>query len=119
MRAAQKHVLVTMFAQKDFISQEVEVPTLPRTSVRPMQLVDQKSRSSREELEPILYAALIDSMCQNFWPMFLGGVCAAVAAVVIFAPARRRLHALEQTAQRFGTGDLSVRAVDGGNVFAR
>jgi diguanylate cyclase (GGDEF)-like protein len=47
-----------------------------------MQLVDQKSRSSREELEPILYAALIDSMCQNFWPMFLGGVCAAIAAVM-------------------------------------
>src|SRR5262249_915786 len=22
----------------------------------------------------------IDSMCQNFWPMFLGGVCAAIAA---------------------------------------
>jgi diguanylate cyclase (GGDEF)-like protein len=47
-----------------------------------MQLVDQKSRSTREELEPILYAALIDSMCQNFWPMFLGGVCAAIAAVM-------------------------------------
>ena len=42
--------------------------------MRPMQLVDQKSRSSHEELEPILYAALIDSMFQNFWPMFLGGV---------------------------------------------
>src|SRR5712672_1299123 len=47
-----------------------------------MQLVDHKSRSTREELEPILYAALIDSMCQNFWPMFLGGVCAAIAAVM-------------------------------------
>jgi diguanylate cyclase (GGDEF)-like protein len=47
-----------------------------------MQLVDQKSRSSREELEPILYAALIDSMCQNFWPMFFGGICAAIAAVM-------------------------------------
>src|SRR5882757_480496 len=47
-----------------------------------MQLVDQKSRSTREELEPILYAALIDSMCQNFWPMFLGGVSAAIAAVM-------------------------------------
>ena len=47
-----------------------------------MQLVDQKSRGSREELEPILYAALIDSMCQNFWPIFFGGICAAIAAVM-------------------------------------
>ena len=47
-----------------------------------MQLVDQKKRSSREELEPILYAALVDSMCQNFWPMFIGSVCTAVAAVL-------------------------------------
>ncbi len=47
-----------------------------------MQLVDQKKRSSPEELEPILYAALIDSMCQNFWPIFFGSVCAAVAAVM-------------------------------------
>ena len=44
-----------------------------------MQLVDQKKRSSREELEPILYAALVDSMCQNFWPMFIGSVSSAVA----------------------------------------
>jgi diguanylate cyclase (GGDEF)-like protein len=48
----------------------------------PMQLVDQKRRSNREELEPILYAALVDSMCQNFWPMLIGSVCAAVAAVL-------------------------------------
>ena len=47
-----------------------------------MQLVDQKRRSNREELEPILYAALVDSMCQNFWPMLIGSVCAAVAAVL-------------------------------------
>ena len=47
-----------------------------------MQLVDQKKRGSREELEPVLYAALVDSMCQNFWPMFIGSVCAAVAAVL-------------------------------------
>src|SRR5262245_12951623 len=46
-----------------------------------MQLVDPKKRGSREELEPTLYAALIDSMCQNFWPMFAGSVCTAVAAV--------------------------------------
>ena len=47
-----------------------------------MQLVDQKKRSNQEELEPVLYAALVDSMCQNFWPMFFGSVCAAVAAVM-------------------------------------
>src|SRR3954468_23053378 len=47
-----------------------------------MQLVDQKKRSSQEELEPALYAALIDSMCQNFWPMLIGTLCTAVAAVM-------------------------------------
>ncbi|WP_027579737.1 EAL domain-containing protein [Bradyrhizobium sp. Ai1a-2] len=47
-----------------------------------MQLVDPKKRSSQEELEPVLWAALIDSMRQNFWPMFFGSVCAAVAAVM-------------------------------------
>jgi diguanylate cyclase (GGDEF)-like protein len=47
-----------------------------------MQLVDQKKRSYQEKLEPELYAALVDSMCQNFWPMFVASVCAAVAAVM-------------------------------------
>src|SRR5882724_3364808 len=47
-----------------------------------MQLVDQKKRSSQEELEPVLYAALIDSMCQNFWPMLIGTLCTAIAAVM-------------------------------------
>ncbi|WJR77562.1 EAL domain-containing protein [Bradyrhizobium sp. NP1] len=47
-----------------------------------MQLVDQKSRSSREEFEPILYAALVDSQCQNFWPVLFGSACAAVAAIL-------------------------------------
>ena len=47
-----------------------------------MQLVDQKQRSSQDELEPVLYAALVNSMCQNFWPMFMGSLCAAVAAVL-------------------------------------
>jgi diguanylate cyclase (GGDEF)-like protein len=45
-------------------------------------LVDQKKRSNREEMEPVLYAALVDSMCQNFWPMLLGSSCAAVAALL-------------------------------------
>jgi len=38
----------------------------------------------------------------------------AVAAVVIFAPARRRLRALEEAAGRFGAGDLDARAPDRG-----
>lgn len=47
-----------------------------------MQLVDQKKRSNQEELEPVLYSALIDSMLQNFWPMFVGTVCTAAAGVM-------------------------------------
>jgi len=53
-----------------------------RMRALPMQLVDQKKRSNREEMEPVLYAALVDSMCQNFWPMLLGSSCAAVAALL-------------------------------------
>ncbi|TWB90513.1 diguanylate cyclase/phosphodiesterase [Bradyrhizobium macuxiense] len=47
-----------------------------------MQLVDQKRRGSQDELEPVLYAALVDSMRQNFWAMFLGSVATASAAVM-------------------------------------
>jgi diguanylate cyclase (GGDEF)-like protein len=47
-----------------------------------MQLVDQKKRCNEEEQSPLLYAALVDSMCQNFWPLFVGGVCAAAAALM-------------------------------------
>ena len=47
-----------------------------------MQLVDQKKPSNQEALEPVLYAALVDSMCQNFWPMFFGGVSNAAAALM-------------------------------------
>ena len=47
-----------------------------------MQLVDEKTRSNQEEQSPLLYAALVDSMCQNFWPMFIGSVCAATAALM-------------------------------------
>src|SRR3979409_605833 len=47
-----------------------------------MQLVDQKTLSNQEEQSPLVYAALVDSMCQNFWPMFIGSVCAATAAVM-------------------------------------
>ena len=47
-----------------------------------MQLVDQEKRSNQEEQSQRLYAALVDSMCQNFWPLFFGGVCAASAALM-------------------------------------
>ena len=47
-----------------------------------MQLVDQKKRSNEEDQSPLLYAALVDSMCQNFWPMLIGSVCAAAAALM-------------------------------------
>jgi diguanylate cyclase (GGDEF)-like protein len=47
-----------------------------------MQLVDQKKRSNQEEFEPVLYTALVDSMCQNFWPMLIGSVCAGAAALM-------------------------------------
>lgn len=47
-----------------------------------MQLVDQKKRSNPDELGPVLYAALVDSMCQNFWPMFIGSVSGAAAALM-------------------------------------
>ena len=47
-----------------------------------MQLVETKKRNGQDELEPVLYAALIDSMLQNFWPMFIGAVSAGSAAVM-------------------------------------
>jgi len=44
----------------------------------------------------------------------------ALAAFVIFWPARRRLSALEEAAARFGTGDLAARAPEeGGDEIAR
>jgi diguanylate cyclase (GGDEF)-like protein len=47
-----------------------------------MQLVDQKKRSSQEELSPAIYAALVYSLFQNPAPMFAGVLCAAIAAVM-------------------------------------
>lgn len=44
----------------------------------------------------------------------------ALAAAVIFAPARRRLQALERATERIGAGDLTVRAPEsGGDEIAR
>src|SRR5690349_15436797 len=47
-----------------------------------MQLVSQKKPSDQEELEPVLYAAPVDSMCQNFWPMMFGTICTFAAALM-------------------------------------
>ena len=47
-----------------------------------MQLFDQKKRDDHNELSPALYAALVDSMRQNFWPMLIGSVCTGVAALM-------------------------------------
>jgi diguanylate cyclase (GGDEF)-like protein len=48
-----------------------------------MQLADYKKRRSEEEaLSPAIYAALVDSMCQNFWPILNGTICAAVCALM-------------------------------------
>jgi hypothetical protein len=47
-----------------------------------MQLVDSQKRSNHEELEPILNAALVDSMCQNFWPMLIGSTSVAAGALM-------------------------------------
>jgi len=48
-----------------------------------MQLADQKKRRNEEEvLSPAIYAALVDSMCQNFWPILNGTVCAAILALL-------------------------------------
>ena len=47
-------------------------------------------------------------------------VAAAIVAMVLFYPARRRLRALEHAAQRLGEGDLGARAPQkGGDEIAR
>jgi diguanylate cyclase (GGDEF)-like protein len=47
-----------------------------------MQLVDQAKGRDKAELPPKIYAALVDSMAQNFWAMLSGAVCAAAGAVM-------------------------------------
>src|SRR3984893_14955722 len=46
-----------------------------------MQLANQP-KDTDQNLSPELYAALVDSMCQNFWPMLIGSICAAAAALM-------------------------------------
>ena len=47
-----------------------------------MQLFDQKKRSNREELPPSIYAALVDSLFQNFMPTLAGTFCTTIVAVM-------------------------------------
>ena len=47
-----------------------------------MQLVDSGQRQKEENLSPAIYAALVDSMSQNFWPILTGTFCAAAAALM-------------------------------------
>src|ERR1700736_5128348 len=47
-----------------------------------MQLVDPKKYENYEELSPVIYTALVDSLFQNFMPIFAGTASAAVAAVM-------------------------------------
>ncbi len=47
-----------------------------------MQLVDSEQRCKEETLSPAIYAALVDSMSQNFWPILSGTFCAAAAALM-------------------------------------
>ena len=45
----------------------------------PMQLAERKNA---EMMSPSIYAALVDSMCQNFWPMLIGSISAGLAALM-------------------------------------
>jgi hypothetical protein len=47
-----------------------------------MQLVDQKKQSNREELPPAIYAALVDSLFQNFIPTLAGTLCTTIVAAM-------------------------------------
>ncbi len=44
-----------------------------------MQLAERKNA---EMMSPSIYAALVDSMCQNFWPMLIGSISAGLAALM-------------------------------------
>jgi diguanylate cyclase (GGDEF)-like protein len=47
-----------------------------------MQLDDHAKEWDDVTLPPKIYAALVDSMCQNFWPMLSGALCAGIAALL-------------------------------------
>ena len=44
-----------------------------------------------QKMSPSIYAALVDSLFQNSWPMFAGALCAAVAAVMTARQDRQRM----------------------------
>jgi diguanylate cyclase (GGDEF)-like protein len=46
-----------------------------------MQLAD-STINVDQKMPPTIYAALVDSMCQNFWPMLTGSICAGIAALM-------------------------------------
>src|SRR5579871_4445145 len=47
-----------------------------------MQLVDQKQHSNHDELPPKIYAALVDSLFQNFMPTLAGTLSTTIVAVM-------------------------------------
>jgi diguanylate cyclase (GGDEF)-like protein len=47
-----------------------------------MQLVEAELKSDDDRLPPTIYAALVDSLFQNFMPVFAGTVTASIAAVM-------------------------------------
>lgn len=47
-----------------------------------MQLVEAELKSDDDRLPPTIYAALVDSLFQNFMPIFAGTVTASIAAVM-------------------------------------
>jgi diguanylate cyclase (GGDEF)-like protein len=49
-----------------------------------MQLAHHK-QDPDQDVTPSIYAALVDSMSQNFWPMLTGAICAAAAALMTAA----------------------------------
>ena len=47
-----------------------------------MQLLHRKKSPDEETLSPSIYAALVESMCQKSWPMLVGALGAAAAALM-------------------------------------
>ena len=46
-----------------------------------MQLAERQTAAD-QKMSPSIYAALVDSMCQNFWPMLIGSVSAGFTALM-------------------------------------
>jgi diguanylate cyclase (GGDEF)-like protein len=54
---------------------------LKKDACCPMQFAEHNAKAD-QEMPPSIYAALVDSMCQNFWPMLSGTICAGIAALM-------------------------------------